>query len=233
MNIKLFIQSLSDSERRELKDYFKMNELWDKEMVKIQKEQPMPNFNLDETGLWINEVAKIQEETRTWFSSIDAIKSNKLFNIPPKNPKAPTRGIAVDCGSVNGKNPGLFEYRLVDIETGELIINTPIPGTTSNNLAEYYAIIHAIMHCIDHNLIIDVYSDSLIAIGWLRSKQCRTKLVVTDKEQLKWIERGVNVSKLKHNIKVLKWHTNTWGEIPADYGNKTKKRNNLCQNKND
>jgi len=59
------------------------------------------------------------------------VRTPSLFEIPSQ----PTVGVAVDCGSVNGKNPGLFEYRLVDIATKKIIKNVVISGDSTNNIS--------------------------------------------------------------------------------------------------
>jgi len=43
------------------------------------------------------------------------IQMNRLIKADTR--AIPTVGIAVDCGSVNGKNPGIFEYRLVVVRS--------------------------------------------------------------------------------------------------------------------
>ena len=70
---------------------------------------------------------------------------------------------------------------------------------------------------------IPVYSDSRIAMSWIRKKQCRTNLVFdpSNKELLELIKRAEKW--LKENTfknPILKWETKAWGEIPADFGRK-------------
>lgn len=145
----------------------------------------------------------------------------KLFDIPANKNLKPTKGICVDCGSINGKNPGLFEYRLVDIETGVIIKNIEITGTSSNNIAEFLAICSGIAHCQLNNLTIDVYSDSLTAIAWYKHRQCRTKLIITDEHQLRSIRDAEKLLSLRPKINVKFWNKKLFGsEIPADYDRK-------------
>ena len=138
----------------------------------------------------------------------------------------PTKGIAVDCGSVNGKNPGVFEYRIVDIETKNVIKNVVIAGTSSNNIAEFLAIAEGINYCVVNHIDLPVYSDSLTALAWYRDKKCKTKLNVINDYQLQYIKDAETLFRLKHGISVKFWNKKLYGsEIAADYGNKTKKRN--------
>ena len=68
-----------------------------------------------------------------------------------------------------------------------------------------------------------VYSDSVNAQLWVRKKKCKTTLERNEKtEQLyQLIERAENW--LKNNTyrnPIIKWPTEQWGEIPADFGRK-------------
>lgn len=140
-----------------------------------------------------------------------------LFAIPSK----PTKGIAVDCGSVSGKNPGIFEYRLVDIETKTVIINVVIDGETTNNIAEFLAAVHGVGHCKANQIDLPVYSDSLTARSWIRKKAMKTTFNVTDEFQKAQIEEALKYIKtLTKAEQPQVWDTVAWGEIPADYGNK-------------
>ncbi len=137
----------------------------------------------------------------------------------------------MDCGSVNGKNPGKFEYRLVDIETKKVIINVEVPGVTTVNIAEFLAAVHGLRYVIEgydmpvtEGKDIPVYSDSITAISWIRQRECKSKLNVTDIEQQKLIKESNDFLAKHKTLRVTKWLTHVYGEIPADYGNKSKKR---------
>ena len=130
--------------------------------------------------------------------------------------------IAVD-GACSG-NPGIMEYRGVDVPTGaELFRQGPFPDAT-NNIGEFLAIVHALAlfdkQGNDHTAI---YSDSKTALAWLRARQCRTKLVRTEAnarlfEIIARAERWLNTHTWPNAV--LKWNTGEWGEIPADFGRK-------------
>jgi ribonuclease HI len=130
--------------------------------------------------------------------------------------------IAVD-GACSG-NPGIMEYRGVDVPTGaELFRQGPFPGAT-NNIGEFLAIVHAL--AMFHNSGNDrtaIYSDSRTAMAWVRNKQCRTKLARTEAnarlfEIIARAERWLVTHTWSNAI--LKWNTSEWGEIPADFGRK-------------
>ena len=70
---------------------------------------------------------------------------------------------------------------------------------------------------------ITIYSDSMTAISWVRQKKCRTKLLLTPRtnELFLLVQRAENW--LKENTfanPIIKWPTDQWGEIPADFGRK-------------
>ena len=130
--------------------------------------------------------------------------------------------IAVD-GACSG-NPGIMEYRGVDVQTGaELFHQGPFPDAT-NNIGEFLAIVHAL--ALFHNQDNDhtaIYSDSKTALAWIRAKRCRTRLARTDANARlfgiiaraeQWLATHTWTNAL------LKWNTEQWGEIPADFGRK-------------
>lgn len=130
--------------------------------------------------------------------------------------------IAVD-GACSG-NPGVMEYRGVDVPTGvELFRQGPFPDAT-NNIGEFLAIVHAL--ALFHNQGNDhtaIYTDSKTALAWIRAKQCRTKLAHTDAnarlfEIIARAERWLMTHTWPNAL--LKWNTSEWGEIPADFGRK-------------
>ena len=130
--------------------------------------------------------------------------------------------IAVD-GACSG-NPGIMEYRGVDVPTGvELFHQGPFPDAT-NNIGEFLAIVHALaMFHNQGNGHTAIYSDSTTALAWIRARQCRTKLARTDAnarlfEIVGRAERWLATHTWSNSL--LKWDTAQWGEIPADFGRK-------------
>ena len=129
---------------------------------------------------------------------------------------------AVD-GACSGV-PGPMEYRGVEIATGrELFHVGPYVGGT-NNIAEYLALVHALAlldRVGDHSR--PIYSDSVTALSWLRRRGSNTKLERTEANRVVFelLERA-NRWVMTHAFQnpVLKWNTEEWGEIPADFGRK-------------
>lgn len=135
--------------------------------------------------------------------------------------------IRTDAWAVDGAcagSPGPMEYRCVEVAGGrELFHIGPIAGGT-NNIAEYLALVHALALLDqrgDHST--PVYSDSRTALSWLRNRRSKTTLTPTDEnakvfELLERANRWVCAHRLFNPV--LKWQTEVWGEIPADFGRK-------------
>lgn len=130
--------------------------------------------------------------------------------------------VAVD-GACSG-NPGLMEYRGVDIFSGkELFRQGPYPDGT-NNVAEFLAIVHALAWLNNQGKTMTaVYSDSRNALLWVKNKHCNTKLPHTGRNEklfeiIARAERWLQTHDYKNFV--IKWQTDKWGECPADFGRK-------------
>lgn len=130
--------------------------------------------------------------------------------------------IAVD-GACSG-NPGIMEYRGVDVQTRVQLFHGGPYQDATNNIGEFLAIVHALAlfhkQGNDHTAI---YSDSKTALSWIRAKKCRTKLARTDAN----VRLFEIIGRAEHWLAthtwpnaLLKWNTEQWGEIPADFGRK-------------
>lgn len=120
-------------------------------------------------------------------------------------------------------NPGVMEYRGVDTATGREIFRMgPYPDGT-NNVGEFLALVHGISLMQKNSCNLPIYSDSVSAIAWVRAKQCKTKLMRTERniplfDLIARAERWLQSNTYSNQI--LKWDTPNWGEIPADFGRK-------------
>ncbi len=120
-------------------------------------------------------------------------------------------------------NPGVMEYRGVHTTTRKQIFHEgPFPDGT-NNVGEFLAIVHALAMFKEKGIPQPIYSDSANALLWLKLKKCRTRLKPS-RLNAPLFERICQAEDwLKTNTyinKVLKWDTEAWGEIPADFGRK-------------
>ncbi len=121
-------------------------------------------------------------------------------------------------------NPGLMEYRGVLMSSKkEVFKQGPFAGGT-NNIGEFLGLVHGIAWLKKKNQhTIPVYSDSKIAISWLKQKQCKTNIEFnsSNKELLELIKRAEKwLQENSYQNPILKWETKAWGEIPADFGRK-------------
>jgi ribonuclease HI len=139
----------------------------------------------------------------------------------PLPPAAINESIAVDAACSG--NPGKMEYRGVYLRTGKEIFHYgPVWGT--NNIGEFLAIVHGLALLKQKGLdTMPIYSDSVNAQLWVKRKKCKTTLERNEKSEALYqlIERAENW--LKNNTyqnPIVKWPTEEWGEIPADFGRK-------------
>ena len=167
------------------------------------------------------EAEKAFKETYEAYKGKDTKKialSNEELTLIGK-PIIPSISVDAACSG----NPGKMEYRGVDIESKkQLFIQGPFEKGT-NNIGEFLALVHGLGFLKQRNLAHPIYSDSKIAISWVKKGQCRTNLPITEenkplfdfvKRAEKWLKENT------YTTKILKWETKAWGEIPADFGRK-------------
>ncbi len=121
-------------------------------------------------------------------------------------------------------NPGKMEYRGVDTKTKQQIfIQGPFKKGT-NNIGEFLAIVHGLAFLKSKKAYnYPIYTDSKIAMSWVKKKQCRTNITFSDdnKDLLDLIKRAEKwLQENSYSNPILKWETKVWGEIPADFGRK-------------
>jgi ribonuclease HI len=130
--------------------------------------------------------------------------------------------VCVDA-ACNG-SPGKLEYRGVDTGSEKEIFRAgPFPDGT-NNVGEFLAIVHALTWLQKQGKQLPIYSDSENGIAWVYTGECRTKLAHTPHNALifamiRGAEKWLAENELADDA-VLKWDTELWGEIPADFGRK-------------
>ena len=130
--------------------------------------------------------------------------------------------IAVDAACSG--NPGKMEYRGVYTLAPEVeLFHSPKFPLGTNNIGEFLALVHALAMFSKEKPGLTIYSDSRLAMGWIKKGKCRTKLVRNEKtahlytliaRAEKWLAENT------WSNPVLKWETKRWGEIPADFGRK-------------
>ena len=145
----------------------------------------------------------------------------KTTPIAPVAGKVLSESIAVDAACSG--NPGLMEYRGVFTGDGVEIFHVGPLQDGTNNIGEFLALVHALALLKQKNSKIPIYSDSVNAMKWVARKKCNTKLEKSAHNQPifdmiaraeKWLAENT------YENPIIKWETDNWGEIPADFGRK-------------
>lgn len=120
-------------------------------------------------------------------------------------------------------NPGLMEYRGVYVKTGEEVFRQGPYEMGTNNIGEFLALVHGLALLKQKGFTIPIYSDSANAIKWIKAKKCKTKLerLPENTSLFYMIERAEKwLRENTYTTRIIKWETDKWGEIPADFGRK-------------
>ena len=136
-------------------------------------------------------------------------------------PEIDLDAIAVDASCLG--NPGVMEYQGADVRTGNRVFRVGPFNDATNNIGEYLAIVHALAMFEKQGSRRSIYSDSVTALSWIRKKRANTKIVPTPENAkvIELIERANRwLQTHTYHNKILKWNTEVWGEIPADFGRK-------------
>ena len=151
-------------------------------------------------------------------SNIPYMRTDTVLSLP-----AEVRADAWAVDAACSGNPGPMEYKAVDLQTGYQVFHFgPIHGT--NNIGEYLAIVHALALAWQKGLYTKtIYSDSYNAILWVQNGKCKTKLERSPQtdyifQLITRAEYWLQTHKWRNPL--IKWETQQWGEIPADFGRK-------------
>lgn len=136
--------------------------------------------------------------------------------------------VPLDCIAVDAAcegNPGNMEYRGVDLASGQVIFHVGPLAEGTNNIGEFLAIVHALaLLSKQNNTKTTIVTDSKTAISWVRRKLANTKLTWNSRNEpirqlliraRKWLQENPH-----YPNPIVKWETEKWGEIPADFGRK-------------
>ena len=178
-----------------------------------------------------------EEATQAYRNFTDLEDRNELFRLIFRNPVEPTptpKGkesslnpeIDPDAWAVDASclgNPGKMEYRGVEIKTGKVLFNVGPFEDATNNIGEYLALVHAMALMAKKGEYHNIYSDSVTAISWVRNRKIKTQLKPTAKNTKVFellARASVWVNTHTFPARIMKWQTERWGEIPADFGRK-------------
>lgn len=137
------------------------------------------------------------------------------------NPEVDLDAWAVDASCLG--NPGKMEYQGVELMTGRTLFRIGPFDDATNNIGEFLAIVHAMALMTQQGKFHNIYSDSVSGMAWARNRKIKTQLKPTDRngKVFELMARAVTWLNTHHfPAKVLKWQTERWGEIPADFGRK-------------
>lgn len=115
-----------------------------------------------------------------------------------------------------------MEYRGVHMPSGKEVFRVgPMMGT--NNIGEFLAIVHALALMEQKGISMPIYSDSVSGQAWVRNMKAKTTLARTPEtaQVLDLVTRAEYWLRThSFRVPILKWNTEEWGEIPADFGRK-------------
>lgn len=127
-------------------------------------------------------------------------------------------GIATDAAHSSSNK--LTHYWGIELQSGDELFIENI-GNQTVNIAEFLAVVHAAKFIIetDYNPKI-IYTDSITALTWFKNKQTASRKRYVE---LKKAELFLKIMSFQvGQIEVRHWNNRSWGEIPADFGNKEK-----------
>jgi ribonuclease HI len=167
------------------------------------------------------------EAERAYRGSYWAVVNTDTKTVKKSLPELEKMGVRLDGWAVDAAcagNPGDMEYRGVEIATGRQTFHIGPLEEGTNNIGEFLALVHAL--ALLQKLgkpALPIYSDSRNAQSWIKAKTCRTKLEPTPRnapifELIQRAENWLAVNRVTNPI--IKWDTENWGEIPADFGRK-------------
>lgn len=128
---------------------------------------------------------------------------------------------AVDASCLG--NPGRMEYQGVELMSGRTLFRIGPFDDATNNIGEFLAIVHAMALMAKEGKFHNIYSDSVSGMAWVRTRKVKTQLKPTPRNAkvFELMARAVTwLNTHQFPARVLKWQTERWGEIPADFGRK-------------
>ncbi|MCB0280686.1 MAG: hypothetical protein KDD94_14345, partial [Calditrichaeota bacterium] len=128
-------------------------------------------------------------------------------------PEKPTIGICCDAGTRG--NPGPAEYNVADLN-GKILEHKEL-GVRTNNYAELSGILAALNYCKANGIDL-LWTDSQVSMQWIENGQPGKD--VHDRDELIKLLSRIDHILSNTTITIRKWHTDIWGEIPADFGRK-------------
>jgi len=163
----------------------------------------------------------LQKGYKAYLKAASSNKTAKMLTSKELIQQPIANSLAVDAACSG--NPGDMEYRGVSVADGREIFHVGPMKKGTNNIGEFLAIVHGLALLKQRDISMPIYSDSRNGIKWVKDKKCKTMLqrIPENEPIFDLIERAEKW--LKNNVPtatVIKWNTEEWGEIPADFGRK-------------
>lgn len=161
--------------------------------------------------------------TLHWGTKKKSVRTRRTRTDDETNSELPiTESLCVDAAC--NMTTRVMEYQGVWCHDRSLAFHQGPFEQSTNNVGEFLAIVHGLALLQKKELDWPIYSDSMIAIGWVKRKVVNSESLSTGQtnEQVKdlvdralcWLHEHTYVNEIK------KWQTSVWGEIPADFGRK-------------
>lgn len=129
--------------------------------------------------------------------------------------------LVIDWACQNGLT-GDMEFQWILMSTWEYVFQSGVYTSGTNNIAEFLALYEAIRWAKMNKFNWVIFSDSKVALSWVKRKVCNTDYSkINNPELIQYINQAVGY--LKTNIidnDIYRWNTKEWWENPADYGRK-------------
>ena len=131
--------------------------------------------------------------------------------------------IAVDASCLG--NPGLVQYRGINLDTQEEIFcSTKMDGGT-NNIGEFLAVVQAMQYLFSWKQTGEIYTDSKTALSWIRNGEMNTQADrdEMDDDLVNDIDFAIEFMERRgefYKPMVRFWNTKELSESPADFGRK-------------
>jgi ribonuclease HI len=179
------------------------------------------NWYSDAKYKWFSNREEAEIALQEWWEKYYEVKNiTKKEKVNSEDIPFFAESIAVDAACSG--NPWEMEYRGIDLQNWDEIFHEKFKIWT-NNIGEFLAIVHGLKYLWDDNRVI--YSDSRIAMSWISQWKCKTQINADQNpdfwitlKAIEWAENWLKENWIKH--KILKWNTEDWWEIPADFGRK-------------
>jgi len=161
----------------------------------------------------LSEAEEAFQQWREPFYQKKASWCTYLWKISPNS-------IAVDAAC--SWNPWKMEYRWIDLLTNQEVFHEHFSLWT-NNIWEFLALVEWIKYVQNGHENYLIYSDSKIALNWIKNKTCNTSMLnqsLSPSLYKKIDDAELFLQWLQHFPPMIKRDTENWGEIPADFWRK-------------